>query len=932
MASEHFFVIFVHIPENFSGINRYYIKEDLMSKHSGSSVKKIFKPVKKVLITIYIVLATFFSAEAQSLKGVITTGGGEPVSYATVYISELKHGTTANIRGEYEIKLKPGTYTVFFQSLGYSPEIKNIRIGSSDIEMDISLGVQYYQIPEVRVSATGEDPAYRIMRKTIGLAPYHLNRVSHYEAEVYIKGSVTVNKIPRLLKRNMKSEDLDIKEGEAYLIESLNSIEYDAPDTYKQTVIAQQSTFPESQQTDISPMDVVRASFYQPVLADIAISPLAPNAMSHYKYSYEGSTPQGRFIVNKIKVVPKRKSQQVFEGTIYIIEDLWCLHSLDLSNENLAGSINIKQVYTPVQDDIWMPVSHNFDMKISIIGVDADGTYGSSVTYNDVEPNDELPRPEELSLNPTAEQNILEEQREASKTQQKIEDILQKEELNNRDMSRLSRLMEKEAEESDPGKEDLEIKKTTSVKVKEDAKSKSSAYWSEVRPIPLSEEEKKSIRVTDSLKMSSRLEKTPGAQDTVTTGGKERKSKISVLLNDILWGETYYSKSRKSRFRTGGLIDPGLFGFNSVDGFKYGLDFNFYHSTDTGMTFSVSPRAGWDFARESINWRASGLITYNHMKQSRIVFWMGMGSNDFSSSAGISPFLNMATSLMLKDNYLRLYESRYISISQRQEYFNGFYVQFRYDYDDRRLLTNNTDFSFFSKDESYTENIPSNDYLATDALTGETDRLGNHLHHRFSTQISYIPRQRYRINNGRKSSAGSDYPTFKIYYEHGINITPDNERHHFDHIRFEANKSESVGAFSEYSWRLRAGGFINGQNLYFQDFNHFNTQPLPFLLRNHQDAFMLRDHYSLATPEYYIEAHLSYTTPYLLIKLLPFLSNTLMRENISLSYLYSPHTNNYYELGYSLSEIFLIGRIGVFAGFEDLSYRSAGLKFTFIFN
>jgi len=28
MASEHFFVIFVHIPENFSGINRYYIKAE----------------------------------------------------------------------------------------------------------------------------------------------------------------------------------------------------------------------------------------------------------------------------------------------------------------------------------------------------------------------------------------------------------------------------------------------------------------------------------------------------------------------------------------------------------------------------------------------------------------------------------------------------------------------------------------------------------------------------------------------------------------------------------------------------------------------------------------------------------------------------------------------------------------------------------------
>ncbi|MFO7754381.1 MAG: DUF5686 family protein [Bacteroidales bacterium] len=886
--------------------------------------------MKRTVLTLYIILLAALGAEAQSLKGLITNTEGEPVQYATVYVDELKHGTTANVKGEYEIKLKPGTYTVFFQSLGFSPEVKNVKIGSSDIEMDVRLGIQYYQIPEVRVTATGEDPAYGIMRKAIGLAPYYLNRVSHYEADVYIKGSVVVNKIPRLVKRNISAEDIDIKEGESYLIESINKIEYDAPETYKQTVIAQQSTFPDTQQSDISPMDVVRASFYQPVLADIAISPLAPNAMSHYKYSYEGSTVQGPFIVNKINVIPKRKSQQVFEGTIYIIEDLWCLHSLNLTNDNLAGSINIRQVYTPVEDDIWMPVSHNFDVKIAIMGVDADGTYGSSVTYNTVEPNTDLAKPEVLNLEVTAEQNMLEEQRTESKTQQKIEEILKKEELNNRDMARLSRLMEKEAEEADPGEDDLEIKKTTSHEVVEDANRKSQEYWSEVRPIPLSEEEKKSIRVSDSLKVESGLKKSSAYTDS--TGTAKSKSKLGTVVNGILFGKTFYSENRKSRFRTGGLVDPGHLGFNAVDGFKYGIDFNFYHIWDSGMTLSISPEAGWDFARENINWRASGLITYNHMKQSRIVFWMGMGSKDFTSSAGISPFMNMATSLLFKDNYLSLYESRYITLSQRQEYFNGFYVELRYAYDDRRLLDNNTNYSFFRRDEDYSANIPLNEYTGAPGDTEADYLLTDHLHHQFSTVISYIPRQRYRISNGKKSSAGSDYPTFKIYYDHGINITSDNVMDHYDHIQFEANKSESIGAFSEYSWRLRAGGFLNNDRLQFQDFNHFNSQPLPFLLRNHQDVFMLRDYYSLATPEYYVEAHLRYTTPYLLIKLLPFLSNSLMRENISLAYLYSPNTANYYELGYSLSEVFFIGKIGVFAGFEDLNFRSAGLKFTFIFN
>ena len=95
---------------------------------------------------------------------------------------------------------------------------------------------------------------------------------------------------------------------------------------------------------------------------------------------------------------------------------------------------------------------------------------------------------------------------------------------------------------------------------------------------------------------------------------------------------------------------------------------------------------------------------------------------------------------------------------------------------------------------------------------------------------------------------------------------------------------------------------------------------------------MLPSYYSLATPDYYIEAHARYTTPYMLLKLLPFLSNTLMRENISLAYLYTPTTGSYTEFGYVLSEVLLLGRMGVFVGFNDLKYSSTGFRFTFIFN
>ena len=120
----------------------------------------------------------------------------------------------------------------------------------------------------------------------------------------------------------------------------------------------------------------------------------------------------------------------------------------------------------------------------------------------------------------------------------------------------------------------------------------------------------------------------------------------------------------------------------------------------------------------------------------------------------------------------------------------------------------------------------------------------------------------------------------------------------------------------------------DNRNLPWFDFFHFNSQPVRVLINNYDDAFMLPAYYSLSTPEFFAEGHVRYTTPYLLLKLLPGLSKTLIRENLILSYLGTKNRGHYTEIGYSLSEIFFIGEVGIFAGFDNLKYNSFGVKFT----
>lgn len=887
--------------------------------------------IRSALIIFCILNSTF--GEAQVIKGRISSQSGEPVPYATVYIQQLRQGTTANAKGDYEIRLAPGSYLITYQSLGYSPVVYETTVTDQLIEKDVTLPLQYYQVPEVRITATGEDPAYGIMRKTIGMAPYYLNNISHYKAEVYIKGNLVFKRLPRLLQKQMiisvrndrgtQTEVRRIKEGDVFMIESFNEVEFTAPDKYYQKVISVNSTLPE-QDVSISPMDLIQASFYEPILADIAISPLSPQAFSHYKFRYLGATSQGNNIINKIQVTPKVKSQQLFEGTITIIEDLWCLQSVDLTNDNIAGEINIQQLYVPVQEDIWMPVSHKFVMNIGIVGVRADAEYGSSVRYLEVKPNISLQKPAAVTSDIYARQAVTEKVT-VSRSQQKAEELLSKDEISNRDMARLSRIMKKESRETIPDsiRNSLEVKENTIKIVEENASKKDSSYWSAIRPIPLSELEMKSLNIRDSIRREASLKET--GNDSLPATPAKKKSRFIKALTQTGFGRTWSDTSGFS-FNYGGLIDPDNFSFNTVDGFIYGLDFRLTKRWKNSSVLSFSPEFKWAFSRESLLWRVNGSYSFDRMKNRQLYFRTGMISRDISTGGSINTLLNSVTSLFIERNYLKLYDTKYFVFGYRGEIVNGLNIELTAGYDGRKTLENTTSFALVNTSREYSDNIPDNAYLIQGADPGYFLRDQNH--YEIVTNVTFTPRQRYRISNGAKVALDSEWPTFELTWKHGINEFRELSEplKHFDMLKFYISKDISIGAFSSFYWRIGTGGFLNKKWLTYYDFFHFNAQPLPLLINDYQDAFRLPAYYSLSTPEFYGQAHIRYTTPYLLLKYLPGLSSTLMRENISLSYLGSRFHRNYSEIGYSISEISFIGELGIFVGFEDLKYKDAGLR------
>lgn len=110
--------------------------------------------IRSILFLSFSLISTLFTFSQSFIKGTITDRkSGEPLTGAAVQIEGTTLGTTADIDGNYEIKVKPGTYNLLVSYVSYKPQKKTGLIVTQDnptvfnIEMDeVSLELESVQV------------------------------------------------------------------------------------------------------------------------------------------------------------------------------------------------------------------------------------------------------------------------------------------------------------------------------------------------------------------------------------------------------------------------------------------------------------------------------------------------------------------------------------------------------------------------------------------------------------------------------------------------------------------------------------------------------------------------------------------------------------------------------------------------------------------
>ncbi|HEV7350003.1 DUF5686 and carboxypeptidase regulatory-like domain-containing protein [Telluribacter sp.] len=844
----------------------------------------------------FLVLSFLLSTQllyAGGIRGRITTSQGEPLPYSGILVQGTSTGTLSNAEGRYELALEPGRYEIFFQYLGFKTVTRSVTVGNDFTEINIVLEEQPLNLGEVQIGKGKEDPAYSIMRRAVAKARFHQLQVRGYTARAYSRSTALPTKIPFLLERKLKKEG--VQEGKVFLNESVAEITYRRPNTYNQRILSTRNSLDNSTPT---PNQYILASFYSPEVAG-AVTPLSPKAFSYYKFEYEGFFEDRGEIINKIRVVPRAYGEGVFRGSIYIIEDRWAIHSFDLQTTTQGLKVDIKQLFTPLQN-VWLPVNQQFKLEGGYLGFAGEFKYVVSMTY------------QKLNIDPALREEIVindhKKEPETAQTQRKADlekMIEQQKEFSTKNFRKIIKNYEKEQKkERKQQGEDVRVVREDSISIDSLANKRDTTYWESLRPVPLTQLEVKSYVIQDSIKV---VKQAKADRDST------RNDSTTFKPLHLLTGHNYRFANRntltfQSPLQT--LI------YNTVEG--YALDVSLeWTKRWKDNRFSLRPLGRYSFGRE----RFSGTLRTEFGNRK---WTAGLDGGEyiyqFNPNNPIPPGLNSLTTLFFEQNFMKIYQKQFVRSDYTYRYLG-----------DILSLAGSLEFArrselFNLESPQRYINWPNRGFTPNRPFNLETAETGFPTHDAllFDLSLTLRPWQKYAIRNGQKRYWYNSGPTFQVNYRKGIPVST--SAVNFDFVQLGILHTINTGPRSGLQYALSGGGFLNTRRLFFPDYRHFMGNEFFFQTGNQLTNFRMLPYYEYSTREGFLQAHLLWSTQRFLITRLPFLRLAGLKETLQAHYLTTPRAGHYTELVYGVDGLLRLFRVEVVSQFKGNQYQGVGFR------
>lgn len=602
----------------------------------------------KLFVFLGIIFSVFF-AEAQTVKGIVVDSLDQNLANVNVYIEGTYKGTTTNLDGRFELNIEDfSKRDIVFKYLGYKTQKIPIPKLRKQDNPKIIMKAIATSLAEVVVKSD-ENPADKIIEQAIEQREINLSKRLSYQADFYSKGLWKVQNVPeRILGQEIGDlgGSLDsTRSGIVYLSETVSEIAFKAPDNFKENITASKVSGDDNGFSFNSAQDF-NLSFYENTLEINVnmISPIADFAFDYYRYKLEGIFyDDNGFAINEIKVIPKRKNDRVFSGSIFIVDETWELYGVDLNtngksiNVTPLEKLNFKQNFTyNAKDKFWVLLSQSFKFNWKILGISGSGQFVAS--YANYE------------FNPGFENGFF-----------------------SKEITSFERY----------------------------ANQKDSLFWNKARPLPLTNEEIEDYKKKDSVQTVRNSKKYKDSIDQA-----RNQFKILDPILGYSWQNTIDNRyfSYDGVVGLDNLNFNTVQGFNASTNFNFTQrdtlnTFDKYWRVGSSLNYGLSDerlRAVGYFTKK-----------FNNFSRPYFTLRGGVEATEINSSNTTSNIALNVAAIFFEENYLKLYDRQFIEAAYSQEIVNGIRAMANLSYQRRKALVNERNEHVFGNDNGgFTSNNP----------------------------------------------------------------------------------------------------------------------------------------------------------------------------------------------------------------------------------
>ena len=787
------------------------------------------------LLPIFLFIFSFVGF--SQVKGTITDSKKNPLSFVSIYLDGTVTGTTSNEAGAYVLPLKKtGSYTIVYQFLGYKTVKKKVEISSFPHELDVVLEEESISLSEISIS-TKENPANEIIRQVIENKEKNTDKFKAYTAKFYSRGLYKIKDAP-----------------EKFLGQTLGDFG-GGLDSTRSGIIYLSET--------ISNIKFQKKPkrFSEKIVAskvsgrDNGISfNRAEDANINF---YDNSIEFGNELVSPISTNAFSYYKYKLIGTFYdkqgkLISKIAIIPKRE-NDRVFSGSIYI------VEDD-W-----------TLYGVDVKVT-GAQVNIPAV---DELFLKQNYNYSSDNDAWVL-----ISQTIDFKVDFLGFK-FNGRFSSAYSEY------DFEPNFTDKTFTNQV-LSFEENATEKDSVYWKSIRPVPLTVEEVKDYQIKDSIK--------------VVRKSKTYLDSLNKVQNKATWlspitGYTYRNSYEKWNINFTGIIDE--LSFNTVQGVNSSVGASYFKRlNDEGKWWSIGAKVNYGFSDK----RARPVVYFNkkwnNLSRPRLNFSAGVTTAQFNERNPISRWNNSFSSLLYRNNYLKIYEKEFARIGYSEEISNGVYFSSSLEYVNRKPLFNTTDYSWASptKNGGYKSNNPLDPTDFNNAgFTSHTAgilRVGATF--LFNQKYYSYPKSKFNIGN-------SKYPTLNLQYRKvfGASVSEFNS----DAIIGSLRQRIDFGNFGSTIYTMRGGVFLSKNDAPLMDQFQAIGNELAFPIDTGFSSFGLLPYYKFFSNDKYAEGHFEHNFRGSILGRIPLMNKLNFNLVVGAKTLVMPGYNPYSEVSVGLDNV-----------------------------